>query len=222
MDDTMSIEMSDHSHPSRWRLLAGGGFRAILLNLLVLAAFGVLVPWMRGLDAFDPLVVFAYTSIALLYAAASAVDLAASDAASSLTTIIAVSVIRGWTILLTILALSIATVNVTVRPPRLLHPDWTLIIASAVFALAGAGLLASLGVLLTTRFSRAAARTALRVLFLVILCTIVFGLRSLPREWQAAVEQQLTTEGLTRIGFAGAAISLAAGGALLLSLRRRS
>src|SRR5450759_2757417 len=102
-----------------WRqLLAHAGLTQLRpystsVNFFVIAAFGIGIPWRRGLDFFDPLLILLYSFIALLFAAPAITDLLGSDWSSSKTILarIFASALFGWSAFCLILFLGIATVN---------------------------------------------------------------------------------------------------------------
>src|SRR5690349_17965114 len=129
---------------SAWRAIlarAGiraGGYRSLILTLLVILAFGVLVPWRRGFDFFDSFVLFIYSAIALLFAASALTDLlASSDGPVRLPPAIVAAALHGWSVLAIVYVLGIATVNATFRAPQLLYPSVKLLGATLLFAFAG-------------------------------------------------------------------------------------
>ena len=195
-----------------------GGTSTLIIHLILFAAFGVLVPWMRGLDFFDPIVVFSYSAIAFLFAASAVTQLMSEDSGGAWPAV-AASALHGWSVLVLVQVLGIATVNYVYRAPRILHPNWKLLAASALFALAGALFMASLGAMLSVVFSPSVARNAVRFGFLLMLLAFVFAPGRLPVDLQAAIDRQLTTEGLTRAGFLlSGAVAVLAGG-LVYALR---
>lgn len=202
-----------------WRALiwpaqrSGKSIRALIFNLFIVLAFGVLVPWMRGLDFFDSFLLFAYTAIPFLFAASAITDLIGPSPRRSIPTSIMAAALHSTVIFALILAFGIATVNLGVHAGRLLHPNWSFTAALLWLALAGSLLLAACGALLTVLFSANAARNTIRTLFLLILLGILYGPKYLPPAWQAEIDQQLTTEGLARVAriAAGTAAALAVG-----------
>lgn len=198
-----------------------GGYRGLLVNLLAVAGFGVLVPWMRGFNFFDPFVIFAYTAIAFLFAASAITSVAGGEQSASLTVSrIFASALYAWLALLVIYGLGILTLNLTFPAPRLLHPNWELLGAATLLAFCGSVLLASLGALLSLLFSEGVARNTIRIGFALVLVAMVYGQRYLPPLWQAAIDQQLTTPGLTRIALIGSAIAAGLAAALILTIHK--
>jgi hypothetical protein len=112
----------------------------------------------------------------------------------------------GFAAQVLIYGLGIATVNLIYSAPRLLHPNWGLLAAVLLFALAAGMFLAGFAATLAVLFSTPVARTAIRALFALLLLAAVFGHRVVPPLWQAAIDRQMTTAGLTRIALAAAAV----------------
>jgi hypothetical protein len=196
-----------------------GGMRSLLLNLLAVAVFGILVPWKWGFDFFDAFVMLAYGAIALVFAASAISALMTPGASkSSLPARIIATGLHGWSVMVITVALGIATVNFVYHAPRFLHPRWTLAAACLLLGLAGSILIASLGALLSILFSPTASRTAIRILFLALLLGANFGRRYLPLDWQVAIEQQLTTPGITRMAWVGSLFAAATSAALIVAL----
>ena len=198
-----------------------GGYGSLVLTVLVILAFGVLVPWRRGFDFFDSFLIFAYSAIALLFAASALTDLvASSEAAIPLPPAIIAAAIHGWSVLALIYALGIATVNATFRAPQLFYPSPKLMGATLLFALTASVFVAALAAVLCVLFNPSVARTAMRLLFLLILLGLYFSAKILPPLWQNALDRQLTTPGLTQVGLIGAAISFVLAMGLVLALVR--
>jgi hypothetical protein len=199
-----------------WKALLSA--RSLMVNLAVIAAFGIFVPWSRGLDFFDSIVIFSYSAIALLFAASTITDLVRRQS-DSVVSLIGTATLYAWLTLLIIYALGIATVNLTYRAPQLLHPNWKLFGGVLLFSLTGSLFLAAFGALLSILFSPAWARTVVRALFAVVLVGIYFQRQVIPPDWQDAFDRFLTTAGLTRIAFWGAGMFAVLAAGLILALR---
>ena len=216
--------MANRSVPAAWHAilqrsgLRRGGTSSLLVHLLVIAAFGVLVPYLRGIDFFDPIVIMSYSAIALLMAASAVTMLVAEDPLSAVTAALA-SALHGFTFLVILYAAGLATVNFVFRAPRFLHPNWKMLGAAVLFGLAGALFIAAFGAMLAVVFSPAAARNVVRFGFLLTLLAWLFLPPRLPIEARVAFESQLTTAGLTRAGFIAAAVCTVLGAGLLYALR---
>lgn len=210
----------------KWRTLVwptgdrSKAIRSLVFNLAIIVAFGVVVPWMRGLDFFDPFLLLAYTAIPLLFAASAVTELAAGGMRDSAPASILASALHASAVFAVILALGIATVNFAIHQTRLLHPNWSLASGVLLLSFSGSLLLAACGAVLTVIFSASAARNTIRTLFLFILLGILYGPRYLPAMWQAEIDAQMTTEGLTRVACIGAAVAGVLALGLILSLRK--
>ena len=208
-----------------WRgLLANSGFRrggtrSLLINLLVIGLFGCFVPWKWGFDFFDAFVMLAYCAIAFLFTASAMTALMTPGVSESpLPARILAAGFHGWSVMAITIALGIATVNFAYHAPRFLHPRWTLAVACLLLGLMGSIMIASIGALLAVIFTPAVSRSAIRVLFVLMLLGANFGRRYLPIDWQVAIEQQLTTEGITRAAWVGSLFAAATSVALVVAL----
>jgi hypothetical protein len=195
--------------------------RSLVINLLVVSAFGILVPWHRGLDLFDPFVIFAYSAIGLLFAASAVTALIAlEEPRVSATRAMLWASIYGLAAQALIYALGIAAVNLAYSAPRFLHPNWRLLGAVLVFTFAGGLFLAGFAATLAVLFSASVSRTAVRAIFALLLLGVLYGRHFLPPLWQAAIDRQMTTAGLTRIALVGAAASAVLAAGLLFAHRQ--
>lgn len=153
------------------------GLRRGGLSLAVLLlGFGVLVPWTKGLSFLEPLMLLAYALLPPVLAGPIAMDLVLASSPRSSSSWRAISRAAGLTWLLGagLLVLGVITVNLRMRFPELLLPDWPttalLLAISLAVTLAAAALGVSL-LFLTTRPAR--AKAAWRALFFLIL--LAFG-----------------------------------------------
>lgn len=210
----------------RW-LLARAGFRrnglpSLIVNLMLIAAFGVLIPYRRGYDFFDPIVIFAYTAIALLLSSAYVTDLMANGMAQAgLNAPVVASSMHGWVTLAIIYALGITTLNVVYRRPGLLHPDWQLLGSALLFALAGSLFFAASSALLAMLFSPRASRTTIRVVFLLLLLGWAYGTNYLPVNWQHSLEHLMVGDAIFRTILTGCAVLGILAAALMYAFSRR-
>lgn len=205
---------------NEWKRLAVRARGSRILNLLLVAFFGVAVPWRYGFDFFDPFVIFAYSAICFLLATVITDLMAPGVSESPVEARVIASAAHSWMILIVIQIAGIATVNALFQAPRFLHPNWALAAACLIFALAGSLLTASVGAFLSKLFSPNAARQTLRIGFIVLLLLVVRGPQMLPPLWQASINQQLTTEGLTRVSWIGGAAAGLISLGLLAALRK--
>lgn len=223
----MDDQQNDVTIGSAWQTLLSrsgfrpGGSKSLLVNALVIAAFGVLVPWRRGIDFFDPLVIFVYSAIAVLFAGSAITDLlAANDAGDRPVPAIVASALFGWATAAIIYIAGIVTVNLDYGAKRFLHPSWSLFSSTLLFAFTAALLLAAFAAMLGIVFSPAIARTSIRLLFVLVLIAGYLESNYLSADWQMAVRRQMNTPGLTRIGLIGSAVAVVLAGGLIFALRR--
>lgn len=181
-------------------------FRSILLHLALLAAFGIWIPRMKGIDFLDIQVLAAYACLGLLFAGPASAQLFTGDSATSFTQAkarIFVGVLYGEIVVLTLLGTAIATVYLSLRGSFVPEPDWPTLAKSAMFGFGAAVMLASMAALATLRFSRGIAVMCLRLTFFGLLVLFFYKGQRLPE-----------------VGLMGAAICLAASGLFMEALRR--
>src|SRR5260370_8781556 len=92
------------------------GRQAVVL-ILIVVAFGVLVPWYKGFAILDPRMIVAYACLAVLFVAPASAESAAAcqqdEAPASVLRRIAVVVAYGWAVTLRILLTAFVTLNLT-------------------------------------------------------------------------------------------------------------
>jgi hypothetical protein len=205
-----------------WRRLAsfarlrGAGATAVINNIVVFAAFGVALPWRRGVDIFDPFILFAYALIPLLYAIPAVSDLLGGSSGRDFrgaAAKAAAAAAYAWTMMLIVYALAIATVNALYRV-RILHPDWRLLGLAVLLGFAVALLTAALTAVIAVLFSPRAARSSMRALVVAVLLVLLFSSRSMPASWRKG-------PGLTRFALIASAAMVVFSGGLLYALGGR-
>jgi len=183
-----------------------GTARSILLHLALLAAFGVWIPYVKGVDFLDSQVLGAYACLGLLFAAPATVQAFPPNFATSFEEAWArvfSAVLYGEVVTAAFIGAGIATVYWTHRGRFVPQPDWETLARCALFGLGAAAMLASLAALIAVRFSRRAAMLCLRVAF--------FGLLVLYFE---------RGQRLTEVGLIDAAACLVVAGLFIELLRR--
>jgi hypothetical protein len=179
--------------------------RSVLSYLLLVLVFGVVVPRLKGLEFFDPVLMSAYACIGMLFsgpATAQAFETKPSSIGEALRWIFQ-AVLFGEIIAAAMLVGGVLTVYLTHLRSVFFLPDLIQLAASAALGLTGSVALASMAAWLTRRFSSGAARGALRFVFFALL--VLFFLRE---QWLPAAA------GL------GIPIALAVAGVFLDLLRR--
>ena len=158
------------------------GFRSAIVNLGVVAAFGVVLPWAKGLEFFDSLILTAYACLGAVFAGPAAAyrrDEPAptfGQARSRVLVSAAYGHLVGWVLLIA----GVATVYISHRGSAFFPPDLATIAAGLALGLALSLALSAVAVWTSLRFSEMAARMALRLLFLGLLIAFFRGGRRLP------------------------------------------
>ena len=190
--------------------------RQALVILLVVIAFGILVPIYKGFAFLDPRILLAYACLALLFVAPASAELAAADSAGLLGRI-AIIIAWGWGVTVLILATALVTLNVMTRGGGFIAPPLLFLAAILVFSLSSSIAVAMLGAILARRFSAAQVKTILRTAFLVILLGLAFGSRFLPENVTLAIGDRFNTRrALTHLAWESSAVCGAIAALLLL------
>lgn len=171
--------------------------RQALVVLMVVVAFGILVPLYKGVGFLDPRIMAAYACLALLFVAPASADLAVPEGAgapqAAIFGKIALIVAWGWGITLLILGSAIVTLNLMARRSGFFVPPAGFLAAILTFSLVASIAIAALGALMARRFSSAQVKTILRTAFLAILLLLIFGSRVLPEKIQLEILDRFAT-----------------------------
>ncbi len=190
--------------------------RQAVIILIVVVAFGILVPIYKGFGFLDARIIAAYACLALLFVAPASAEAAAANA-SGLLAKIAILVAWGWGITVLILATAIVTLNVMNRPGEFIAPPANFLASVLVFSLSASVAVAMLGAVLARRFSATAVKNILRTAFLIVLLALAFGARFLPESVTLTILDRFSTRrALTQLAWEGAAVSAALAALLLL------
>jgi hypothetical protein len=202
--------------------------RQALVVLIVVIAFGILVPIYKGFAFLDPRIIAAYACLALLFVAPASAELAATHGAGAMApgilARIGIIVAWGWGITVLILATALVTVNVMAPSAAterrgFAAPPFGFLAALLVFSLCASIAIAMLGAVLARRFSAAQVKNILRAAFLFILLALVFGPRVLPESVTLAIFDRLNSRrALTHLAWEAAVLFGAVAALLLLSI----
>lgn len=157
--------------------------RNALSYLLLIAAFGVLVPYLKGLEFFNPQLLSAYACMGTIFAG-PAVAQAFGDKPSSFGEAarwIVQAVLFGEWIIAAMLSAGILTVYLTHRHTVFFPPDVPALAIAAGFGVSISLALAAGAAWLTTQFSPGAARIALRIVFLALVALFFYRGQWLPQ-----------------------------------------
>ena len=198
-------------------LRRAGGPGSLVSHLAVLAAFGVLVPWVKGFEFLDPLILLAYTAIPILFVApaSTAVFAEPPKGAPAVISKLAAVMLYGWGIGVLVLLCGLATVNIADWYGHLVLPSTKFLIDALLLGFCASLFVASLGALLTSTLAPNPARNILRLAFLLPLLAMATARRFASAEWQSRIAAGMTTRGLAHFALL-ASVNLAALDILLL------
>jgi hypothetical protein len=197
--------------------------RQALIVLFVVIAFGILVPIYKGFGFLDPRILAAYACLALLFVAPASAEFAATQgpgvSASGILGRIGIIVAWGWGITVLILGTAIVTLNVVSHRGGFLIPPPEFLAAILLFSVIASIAVATLGAVLTRRFSATGVKNILRTAFLVILLTLAFGSRVLPESVTLSILDRFNTRrALTHLAWEGSVACAVIAALLLLVL----
>ncbi len=189
----------------RSRIGLGGGGRGLLIHILVIGTFGIFLPWLKGIEFLDPVLIAAYACLGILFAAPAAAQAFASGRPASMGEAlarVAVAAVYGEVMVIAILMAALATVYLTHRYIPI-APDVPGMLEANAFGIAASLAMGAIAGWITLQFSAGAARSMMRVIFLGLLVVFFFYSRWLPE----------------MVGI-GAIAALAVAAAALVALRR--
>jgi len=198
--------------------------RPTLTVLLIVALFGILVPYFKRYDFLDPVLLTAYFCLPLVLVAPMAADALAGSADSVAATVgrALLAALYGWGLGMVIVAAGVMTVNAANWHGRLLLPGGAFLAAGMVFSATATLAAVIVAGLLAHLFSTRAAKTILRLLFLALLVAMVLLVRGASAEWTGEFWRHMTSPELTRIGFCtGGVLAVADAAALAVFARLR-
>jgi len=201
----MKAELVDEASNLRTRLgfLRSGWIRALPVYVLVIAIFGLFLPWQRGREFLDSVILGAYACLGVVFAApAAAPEFDKFPTIQRAWARVMVSVLYGELVAGVILTLGITTVYVSHGGRIVVGPDLQSLAECAALGLTLSWAVSTATVWISLRTSPRAAKTAIRLVFLGLL--VAFYLRS---GW------------LPTIALRGAGIALLASILLFVALR---
>ena len=155
--------------------------RNALLYVVILVAFGIIVPWRKGLDFFDPVLLCAYASMSIIFAAPAAVQAFGTRPESMSQALRHILVAAGFGELFVLVMLFFGFLTVWLTHARLLiGPDLEALGYGLLFGLAASVALAALAGWVAVQFSSSVARVVVRLVFLGLLVAFFLKARSLP------------------------------------------
>lgn len=153
----------------------------MLLHLLLVAVFGILIPYWKGIDFFDPAIISAYACIGALFsapAAAQAFSVSRPQSMREAYLRAGKAILYGEGLAVVFLVVGTATVDLS-HGGRLILPALDVLAETGLLGLAGTIAVAGLAAWATLRFSREVARLMMRVMFLGLLIAFLYNARRL-------------------------------------------
>lgn len=193
-----------------------GGLFPFSVTVIV---FGIFVPWRKGLDYFDPLLLL----VSLLVPIVFVTPIATEDRAQVTSLARAGRAFLYSGVMTLLIAFhGIIVVNLTHWFGQVLLPPLSVFLSGMLTALAAEGCLALFTVWLHRWASAQRTRLAIRVLFLGLWMLYLYLFRFAPPELRSRIDEQMTSELLTAgLLKAAAVLGIAATGFVIL-LRRSS
>ena len=195
--------------------------RTVFNNLLIAALFGVLVPYLKGIEYLDLFLLLPYSFLSLFFVVPLVVDavFAMPDRGVPLGAIYrAVGI--GWFTGVGVLWMGIATVSW--RSGRLVTPPMAVGLSLAVLSLFASIFAAALSTWTANRtYDAATAKGRLRIGFLLLLVAFFALPRFLHEDTTAWLLGFLTPEGIVRVTLIVAPLTALASVALLARMVRR-
>lgn len=155
----------------------------VLSYLLLVAAFGILVPYIKGLEFFNPQLLSAYACLGTVFSGPAAAQAFGRNPGRFGVAVqwIAQAVLFGEWIVAAMIGGGILTVYLTHRHSVFFPPDVPALAISAGLGVAISLALAAAAAWLTIRFSANAARMGLRLVFLALVAAFFFRGQWLPQ-----------------------------------------
>jgi hypothetical protein len=155
--------------------------RALPIYLVVIGVFGVFLPWQKGRDFLDSVILGAYACLGVVFAApAAALEFERIPTVQQALARIGISVLYGEFIAGATLLLGIATVYVSRAGRIVVGPDLQSLAECAGLGLSLSLAVSTAAVWLSVRFSPRAAKTGVRLVFLGLLAAFYLRSRWLP------------------------------------------
>jgi hypothetical protein len=178
--------------------------RVVILHLVLIAVFGVFIPFRKGLGFLEPIMITAYACLGVLFAAPAAAQAFSKGRPQTMREAgLRAAKAVGYGEALALVMLISGVVTLSVANGRLLLPQFDVLAEGALMGLAASTALALFSGWMTLHFSPAAARVGMRLVFMGLL--ILFVLQG-PR--------------LPEIPLWGAELSVALSALMIILLRR--
>ncbi len=147
-----------------------GGAKVALVYSLLLGTFGVFLPWLKGRDFLDSVMLGAYASLGVVFAApAAAAEFGPALSTPRVFARVAVSVVYGELMAGAILLLGLATVFLSRWGRIVVGPDLRSLGECALLGISLSLAICAAASWISLRFSPSASKASIRLMFLVLL-----------------------------------------------------
>ena len=155
--------------------------RAVILHLVLIAIFGVFLPLRKGLGFLEPIMITAYACLGVLFAAPAAASAFSKGRPQTMREAgVRAAKAVGYGEGLALVMLIAGVVSVGVAQGRAVYPELDVLGLGVALGLAASTALALFSGWMTLRFSGAAARIGMRVIFIALLVLFVLRGERLP------------------------------------------
>lgn len=172
--------------------------RGVLTYAVLIAAFGVFLPWQKGFGFLDPALLSAYACLGVVFAGPAAANSFENRPESLMRAIywIASAVAFGEAIAVTMLVCALLTISLTHHGLALFALDPVGLMFAVIFGLAASVTAAAMAAWSSLQFSPAVARRILRVVFLGLIVLFFLQGRRLPEAILPAIAIALVAASL--------------------------
>jgi hypothetical protein len=196
-----------------------------LLILGIVVIFGIGLPWYKGLDFLDPVIIGAYALLAVFFVAPASAEAFAGHQATSPGELLrrgGTLLAYGWGIAVLVLAAGLTSVNFRMWHGHPLLPATSFLAAVLLLALTLSALVIVLSAFMARRMTAKTIKGVFRLAFLVVLIGVGFGNRLLPDQARYRMGDILTTEGIQAFAFSSAVVLAIAAALMFLWMVRSS
>ncbi len=179
----MTAELAEEASNLRTRLgfQDTGWMRVLPVYVLVIGIFGVFLPWQKGRDFLDSVILGAYACLGVVFAApAAAPEFEKVPTVQTALARVVISVLYGELLAAAMLMLGITTVYVSRGGRIVVGPDLRSLAECAVLGLMLSWAVSTAAVWISLRTSPQTAKTVIRLVFLVLLAAFYFRSGWLP------------------------------------------
>lgn len=186
-----------------------------ILILGIVVVFGIGLPWYKGLDFLDPVIIAAYALLAVFFVAPASAEAFAGSAPTPANEVLRRSgtlLAYGWGIAVLVLLAGLTSVNFKMWHGHPLLPETSFLVAVLLLGLTLSACVIAISAILARRMTARTIKGVLRLAFLAVLLIVGFGNRLLPDQTRYRIGDYMTTEGIRGLAFSGSAVLAAAAG----------